>query len=59
MLRLVFDDLSYNIHFAKIPTRTTIQSCVSGGKENLTSALKATSKVITKILDVTNADFFD
>ena len=59
MLRLVFDDLSYNIHFAKIPTRTTIQSCVSGGKENLTSALKATSKVITKILDVINADFFD
>lgn len=59
MLRLVFDDLSYNIDFAKIPTRTTIQSCVSGGKENLTSALKAISKVITKILDVTNAEFFD
>ncbi len=59
MLRLVFDDLSYSIYFAKIPTRTTIQSCVSGGKENLTSALKAISKVITKILDVTNADFFD
>lgn len=59
MLRLVFDELSYNIYFAKIPSRSTIQSNVSSGKDNLASSLKSISKVITKVLDSTNAEFFD
>ena len=59
MLRLVFDDLSYNIYFDKIPSRQAIQSSVSSGKENLASTLKTMSKVTEKVLETTNAKFFD
>ena len=59
MLRLVFDDLSYSIYFAKVPTRSTIVSNISSAKENIVSALKTTGKVANKVLKEMNEEFFD
>ena len=59
MLRLVFDDLSYSIYFAKVPTRSTIVTNMGSAKENIVSALKTTGKVANKVLKETNEEFFD
>ena len=59
MLRLVFDDLSYSIYFAKVPTRSTIVTNMGSAKENIVSALKTTGKVANKVLKEMNEEFFD
>ena len=59
MLKLVFDNLSYSIYFEKVPIRTTIQSCVKSGKENLASSLQSINKAAEKALNKVNDDFFD
>ena len=59
MLRLVFDDLSYSIYFAKVPTRSTIVTHMGSAKDNIVSALKTTGKVANKVLKEMNEEFFD
>ena len=59
MLHLVFDELYYNLHFSSITIRTTIQNGLSGGQENIASLIQKTAKSVNKMLDKTNAGFFD
>ena len=58
MLHLVFDELSYNIHFSNISIRSTIQNQLTGGSENIASAIQRTAKSVNKSLEKTNAFFF-
>jgi len=58
MLHLVFDELSYNIHFSSISIRSTIQNQLTGGSENIASAIQRTAKAVNKQLEKTNAFFF-
>jgi len=58
MLRLVFDELSYNIHFSNISIRSTIQNGLTGGSENIASAIQKTAKSVNKSLEKTNNFFF-
>lgn len=58
MLHLVFNELSYNIHFSNIGIRSTIQSQLTGGSENIASAVQRMAKSVNKSLEKTNAFFF-
>ena len=58
MLHLVFEELSYNIHFSDISIRTTFQNGLTGGNENITSLLAKSAKAIGKQLEKKNAAFF-
>lgn len=59
MLKLVFDNLSYNLHFSTIPIRSTIINAATGGTENLTSTLAKITKAVNKTLNKTNEEFFE
>jgi len=59
MLRLVFDDLSYNLHFANITIRSTVVDGIAKGNENITSSLKRSSKALGKAFDKLNDWFFN
>ena len=58
MLRLVFDDLSYNIHFSNIAIRSTVTGGIANAKESLTSDLKKNAKMLKKSFEKTNEWFF-
>ncbi len=58
MLHLVFDELSYSIHFSNVAIRSTIQTGLTGNVENVTSLVRKMSKSVTKTLDKTNVFFF-
>ena len=57
MLRLVFAELYYNVHFSNISIRSTIQNQLTGGSENIASAIQRTAKAVNKQLEKTNAFF--
>lgn len=59
MLELVFENLYYNIHIGDIPTRSTLQSSLTGNRANIASALAANQKMVNKLLPKTNAKFTD
>ncbi|MBQ7930703.1 MAG: hypothetical protein IJ334_06805 [Clostridia bacterium] len=59
MLRLVFDDLSYNLHFANITIRSTVTGGISGAKESISSDLKRSAKMLKKSFEKLNNWFFD
>ena len=59
MLRLVFDDLSYNIHFSNITIRSTVTNGISNAKESLSSDLKKNAKMLKKSFQKTNDWFFE
>ena len=59
MLELVFENLYYNIHISDIPTRSTIQSALTGNRASIASALTANQKMVNKLLPKTNAKFTD
>ncbi|MBQ2725257.1 MAG: hypothetical protein IJF78_06105 [Clostridia bacterium] len=59
MLRLVFDDLSYNLHFSNITIRSTVTSGISGAKESISSDLKKSAKMLKKSFEKLNNWFFD
>jgi len=59
MLRLVFDDLSYNLHFTNIAIRTTVVTGIEAGSENIASLLKRTAKSLGKNFEKLNNWFFD
>ena len=58
MLHLVFDELSYNIHFSNVSIRSTIQNGLTGGTENIASMIQKTAKSVKKTLEKTNDFFF-
>ena len=58
MLRLVFAELYYNVHFSNVNIRSTIQSGLTGGQENIASLVQKSSKSVKKTLEKTNAFFF-
>lgn len=59
MLRLVFDDLSYNLHFSNITIRSTVTGGISGAKESISSDLKRSAKMLKKSFEKLNNWFFD
>lgn len=59
MLRLVFDDLSYNIHFSNIAIRSTITGGITGNKESISSDIKKNTKALKKQFEKLNEWFFD
>ena len=59
MLRLVFDDLSYNLHFSNISIRSTVVTGIESGNENIASALKRSAKSLKKNFEKLNNWFFD
>lgn len=59
MLRLVFDDLSYNLHFSNIALRTTVVGGIEAGSENVSSLLKRTAKSLKKSFEKLNNWFFE
>ena len=58
MLHLVFDELSYNIHFSNVNIRSTIQNGLTGGSENIASMIQKSAKSVNKTLQKTNDFFF-
>ncbi len=58
MLRLVFDELYYNIHFSSISIRSTVSGGITGGTESIASKLKSSEKAFNKQLEKTNENFF-
>ena len=58
MLHLVFDELSYNVHFSNVAIRSTIQNGLTGGQENIASMIQKTAKSVNKTLEKTNKFFF-
>lgn len=58
MLRLVFDELYYNIHFSSISIRTTVSGGITAGTENIASKLKSGEKAINKQLEKVNGQIF-
>ena len=59
MLRLVFDDLSYNLHFANISIKSTVTDGIKGGNESIASSLKRSAKSLKKNFEKLNNWFFD
>lgn len=59
MLRLVFDELYYNIHFSSVAIRSTVYNSVKAGSDSIASTLQKTAKAVKKQLEKSNEFFFD
>lgn len=59
MLRLVFDDLSYNLHFSNISIKSTVVNGIKGDKDSIASDLKRSAKMLKKSFEKLNNWFFD
>lgn len=59
MLGIVFDSLSYNIHFSNVTVRSTLDNLVISNNKNTATALKRISSAIPKLLKTINKQLIE